>query len=157
MRAAGFTEAAQENRVGGFQKNDFGRNHAPDRLQQRGKFFKFCTFANIDHEGGPADLTGLHSQFGKLGNQFNGEIIDAIVAQILEGFQHRSLAGSAHASDDDQFGRALPASFGFAPSLGLDSGGKAPWPHALDSSIEAPEPRWPASAIRDTARLKMLA
>ena len=42
-------------------------------------------------------------EFRELRHQVHRKIVDAVVPEVLEGLQHRSLAGTAHAGDDDQF------------------------------------------------------
>jgi hypothetical protein len=50
-------------------------------------------FADIHHHGGALDMAaGLVAQIGELGNQIEGEIIDAIEPQVLERLQNRPFA-----------------------------------------------------------------
>ena len=84
MRAASFAEAAHQDGVGGFEENNLRRNHAPDRFQDSGKLFQLGAFAHVHDKRGAADLTGLHSQVGKLRDELHRQVIDAVVAQILE-------------------------------------------------------------------------
>jgi len=156
MRPAGFAETAQKNGVGGFQENDLGRDQAPDRLQKVGQLVEAGTFADIDDQGSAADLAGLHGEFGKFGNQLHRQVIDAVVAEILECFQDRSLTGAAHPGDDDEFRRVFAVAGGLATNrrtLGLLAGGGS----TLHQWIVALGPGRvfaPLSGNRDTGTLK---
>ena len=143
MRAAGLAEAAQQHRVGRFQKGDLGRNHPAHGLQNLWQFFQLRSFANIDYQCCAPDFARLHGQVGKLRDELDRQIVDAVVAQIFEGLQHRGLSRTAHAGDDDQFRRGglraaarrllLPLRFPGASCQRPDDSGL----HELDSSIRA--------------------
>ena len=59
------------------------------------------------------DVARLQGQFGKLRYQFDRKIVDAIVAKIFKGLQHRGLSRSAHSRNDDEFRRCLRDALGF--------------------------------------------
>src|SRR5207302_2808775 len=53
------------------------------------------------------NFAGLDRQLRESGDQFYGEIVDAVVTQVFEGLQRGGLAGAAHPGDDDQLGAAV--------------------------------------------------
>ena len=103
MRAARLAEAPQQHRIGGFEEGDLGRNHAPHCLQNARQLLELRAFAHIHHQRGAADLGRLQRHLGEARNQFDGKVVDAVVAQILKGLEHGRFAGAAHPRDDDQF------------------------------------------------------
>ena len=106
-----------------------------------GKLFQLGAFAHVDDEGGAANLARLHGQVGKLRDELDRQVVDAVVAEVLEGFQHRGLPRTAHAGDDDQFRRGLPADAGgpciCASTFFRIGRGGLTGLHELDSSIRA--------------------
>src|SRR6185437_12597360 len=50
-----------------------------------------------------ANRVRIADEIGKGRNQFDREIVDRIVAKVLEDSQDRGLTGSAQPGDDDQF------------------------------------------------------
>jgi hypothetical protein len=74
-------------------------NPAPDG----GKLLQAGAFADIDHERCMADGTRIADEIGKGRNQVDREVVDGIVAKILEGSKYRGLTGTAQPGDDDQF------------------------------------------------------
>ena len=91
MRPASFAEAAQQHCVGRLEKNDLRRNHLADGLQDAGKLAELGAFANVDDQRGAADIARLQRQFGEVRNQFDRKIVDAVVAEIFEGFKTEAL------------------------------------------------------------------
>jgi hypothetical protein len=86
MGPPGFTEPAHQGRVVGFEENE-ARAHQPAQTPvQRGEAFERGAFANIDDNGGLADIRGVLGQLSELRDQIDGEIVDRVVAQILERF-----------------------------------------------------------------------
>ena len=49
------------------------------------------------------NLLRLAHQAGKLGEQFEGQIIDRVIAEILEGLEGRGFPRAGDAGDNDQF------------------------------------------------------
>ena len=45
-------------------------------------------------------------QFGELGDQLHRQVVHRVVTQVLQRSQDRTLAGTAEAGDDHQFGLA---------------------------------------------------
>ena len=107
MRTARFAVAPQQRRVGGFKEDHHGGNHPLDRLDDGGKSLEFGTFADVDDQRGAADFGRLHGQFGEARNQVDGQIVDAVIAQIFKSLECRSLPGPAQAGDDDEFRTGL--------------------------------------------------
>src|SRR5215472_8469930 len=105
MGAAGFTVAAQQDRIRGFEKDQLGRNHALYRLEDRRKLLELLALANVDYQRGAFDLRRLPDQFRETGDQPHRKVVDAVVAQVLEGFEHRCLPRAAHSGNDDEFSR----------------------------------------------------
>ncbi len=103
MRAAGLAKTPQQHGIGGFQKGNLGRNHAPHRLENARQLFELRAFANIHHQRRAADLGRLQRHLGEARDQFDGKVIDAVVAQIFKSLEHRRFARAAHARDDHQF------------------------------------------------------
>ena len=140
MRPARLAEAAHENGVGSFEEDDLGRDHARNRLQYLGKFVELGAFTHVHHQRGAANLARLDRQVGELRDELHRQVIDAVVAQVLEGLQHRGFARTAHAGNDHQFRRMRRGAGGILPrTLRI-----FPFPargltglHELDSSIRA--------------------
>src|ERR1700733_1951654 len=126
MRPARLAETSYQHGIGSFQIHDSGWNQPPHRFQNAGKAFEFRSFADIDHQRRAAVFARLHGQLSKIRDQFDGKIVDAIVAQVLEGLEHRSLTRPAHAGNDYKFWRML--SLG-GTRLAFRRGGSAcgPW------------------------------
>ena len=83
-----------------------------------GSDFQLRAFANVHDQGGAADLGGLPHQFRKSRNQFDRQVVHAVVAEVLESFEDGGLAGATHAGDDDQFtGRAHGRQVTFAAAF----------------------------------------
>src|SRR6266852_1174701 len=61
------------------------------------------TLAHVHYQRGARNFPGLQRKFGKPGNQIDRQVVHAVVAQILERLQRRSLPRTAHARNDDQF------------------------------------------------------
>ena len=140
MRPARLAETAHQNRVGSFEEDDFRRDHAGDRLQYLRKLFQLRTFADVHDQRGAANLARLHGQVGKLRDELHGQVIDAVVAEILEGLQDRGLPRTAHAGNDHQLRRVLRSageiSFPSLPLVRFLARGPMGL-HELDSSIQA--------------------
>ena len=139
VRTASLAEAPHENGIGGLEEDDLGRNRTPNRFQNDRQLLQRGTFAHVHDQGGAAKLARLHGQVGKLGNEFNRQVVDAVVAQILEGLQNGGLTRTTHAGNDDQFrrmglARFLRGSLRAFPRLASRLSGR----HQLDSSIDAP-------------------
>ena len=66
MRTASLAEAPHQNGIGGLKENNLGRNHAPNRFQNPRQLLQLGAFAHVHDQGGAANLTRLHGQFGKL-------------------------------------------------------------------------------------------
>ena len=105
MGAASLAETSQQDCIGCFEEDDFRRNHPPNRLQHLGELSQLRAFADVNDESSPPDIPRLNRQLGKPGNQFDRQIIDAVVAEVFERFQHRRFSRTAHARDDHEFGR----------------------------------------------------
>ncbi len=99
MRAAGLAITAQQDFIRSFEEDHFGGDHPLDRFHDGRQFFQLATFADVDHQSGARIFRRLH-QFGEARDQFHRQIINRVVAEVLESFKHRSFAGAAHAGDD---------------------------------------------------------
>ncbi len=125
MRPACLAEAAQQHVVRRFQENDFGRDHAADRLQNVRQVSSLAPSRTSITKAVRRVSLRLNRQFGKLRNQLDRQVVDAVVAEVLEGLKDRSLPGTTHAGDDDQFRRASSRR---ASSLTLLPTGESPSP-----------------------------
>ncbi len=72
-----------------------------------GQAVETAAFANVHDDGGAFDLNGFADDRGELRQQFEGEIIDAMVSQILKGLERRRFARAGDPGDDDQLLRRL--------------------------------------------------
>ena len=66
---------------------------------------EFRAFADIDHQGGALDFGRLDCQFGKSRNELDRQVVDAVVAEVLESLKGGGFARAAHPGDDDQLRR----------------------------------------------------
>ena len=72
-------------------------------LQDHRQLVEPCAFADVYDQRRAMSLRRLAHQLGKAGNQVDRHIVDAVIAEIFEDFEHRRFAGTAHAGDDYQF------------------------------------------------------
>ena len=79
-----------------------------------GKSFQRLAFADIHHKRGAPDIWRNTRQFRKFGDEFDRQVIDRIIAQILEYFEHGTLAGTAKSGYDYQLA-AIGFAWGSAP------------------------------------------
>src|ERR1700674_5858480 len=103
MRAARLAEAAEERVVAGIDEDKRDGMILAEMLEQRGKLVQLHTFARIDQQGGArkgAFAGGM--QLGKNGHQFDGKIIDAVEAHVLEGAEDGAFSGAGNAGEDDE-------------------------------------------------------
>ena len=78
-------------------------SEAAQRLQQLRQLIDPSAFANINHQRGALDLSGVPHQVGEVGDQSCRKVIDRIKPQVFERLQRRELSRAADASDDDEF------------------------------------------------------
>jgi hypothetical protein len=71
---------------------------------------QLSAFANVDHQRGAPHVAGILSQLGELRNQFDGQVVDCIVAQVFESLEDCRLPRAAQTGDDHQL-RALRIQF----------------------------------------------
>ena len=72
-------------------------------LQERGQFLELIAFASIDEKRGAREAAFAGGvELGKNRNQFDGKIIDAIKAHVLEGVQDGAFSGAGQAGEDDE-------------------------------------------------------
>ncbi len=76
--------------------------HALDRVHDGRQLVQLRAFANIHHQRRALDLGRLPHQLGEAGNQVDRQVVHAVVAQILEGLEHRGFPRAAHAGNNDQ-------------------------------------------------------
>src|SRR5579862_9668204 len=129
MWSTSLAEAAKQDLVRRLQKHHLRRNHPANELENPRQIFELGTLAYVNNQRSEADLAGLHRQFGKLRDQLYRQVIDAIVAEILEGLQDRSFAGTTHAGDDDEFGRAPASTVRLSGRLGVQTASGTPGLH----------------------------
>src|SRR5579862_3350608 len=104
MRPSRLPKPPDQSMVRGLEKNerDF-RVRAVQALVHGRELAEGFAFADVRHHGGALNRTvGLLAELGKLGDETDGKVIDAVVAQILECFQHRALARTAEAGDHNK-------------------------------------------------------
>ena len=103
MRAARLTETAQQRFFRRFDENQIRR---PPRGVSACKFrqtFELLAFASINQQRRRVRFPRrLHAQFTEGGNQINGQVIDAIVAEIFEGFEDGTFSRAAQTGEDHQ-------------------------------------------------------
>src|SRR5436305_13868021 len=92
MRPARFTESAQKRSVACLQKDQARRHHPLDRLQNCRQSIELRALANIDNEGRTGYFSGLQRQFCESWDEIHRQVVDAVVAEIFERLQRRSLA-----------------------------------------------------------------
>jgi len=101
MGATRFAEAAEQDGIASLEKNDARGDEALDGLQDGGEFFELRAFAHVDDQGGARNLARSQRDLGKAGDQFDGQVVDAIISEVFEGLECGGLPGAAHAGDDD--------------------------------------------------------
>jgi hypothetical protein len=120
VRPSRLAETAKQGGIAGFKIDDLRGNHLLNRLQNPGQTLELGTFANINYQRSTLDLGGLDRKLGKSRDKFDRQVVDAVIAEIFEGFQGGSLSRPTHASDDHKFGaraavpRAAPVCRSFA-------------------------------------------
>src|ERR1700756_1173234 len=87
MRTSCLAETPQQDSVRGFQEDDLRRDHAADGFQNLRQLAQLAAFANINYEGGAARVTRPNSQFCKTRDQFDWQVVNAVVAEIFESLQ----------------------------------------------------------------------
>src|SRR5690242_15687010 len=105
MRTPRLAEAPHERFIRGFEENYLRVDGLLHLLQNLRQSRERLSFANIDYQSRALNFRRLSRQIGKAWNEFQRKVIDAVVAQVLECFQNRSLARAAHACNDHQLGR----------------------------------------------------
>ena len=78
------------------------------RLNKAGKLLERGAFADVHHQRRAADVGRVLGQLGEFRDQFDGQVVHRIVAQILQGLEHGAFAGAAQAGDDHQLGSGTP-------------------------------------------------
>src|ERR1035437_6123810 len=102
VRPARLREAAHQCLFAGLQEDHPRRKHLAHLLQNRRKAIQPHALANIHHQGRELDLDRLADQVGKPRNQFQRQIVDRVVAQVLKRLQSRQLPRARHAGQDHQ-------------------------------------------------------
>src|SRR6185437_13937520 len=102
VRASGFAVAAQQNRVGSLQKDDFGGDHSPHGFDDFRQLLELTPLADVHYERGALDLGRLSHEFRKSRDQSHGQVVYAVVAEVLEGLENRSFSVPAHPRNNDQ-------------------------------------------------------
>ncbi len=100
MGAAGLAEAADEGVVAGLQKQQGGAeagllSEGAQVVEDVGQIVQAASLADIDHGGEALDFAGLADRIHQAGDQVQGQVVDAVVAGILEDFDRGNLAGTA--------------------------------------------------------------
>ncbi len=103
MRPARLAVSPQQSVFGGLDENDRDGMMNAKMFQKRGQFFELIAFASIDEQGGAreAAFTG-GVQLCKNRNQFDGKIIDAIKAHVLERVEDGAFARAGQAGQDNE-------------------------------------------------------
>src|SRR5260370_22114226 len=107
MRPAGLAEAPYQDVVRCLQKKHRGIELFLQRAQDGRKLLELLALANVRYQGGLFNLRRLLDQFGKAGNQVNGKVVRAIVAQVFKSHQDGSLPRAGHAGNHYQMVRTL--------------------------------------------------
>jgi len=106
MLAAAFAEPLEQGFAAGVEENDFNRNAAPlefrDDAGDEGEIGR--QVARVDAHGDIDDAAGVGGDaVDERRQQARGEVVDTVVAPVLEIAQHRAFAGAGAAADDGQF------------------------------------------------------
>jgi len=93
VRPARLAEAAQQGFLGGFDEYKCRGHVTVNLLVERREALELLALARVHHKRGAIDIGGaVNVQLAKHGNQLHGKIVDAVVAEILEGLEHGALA-----------------------------------------------------------------
>ena len=102
MRAACFRVPADEHGVLSVEIDDAGLKKFLDALEDFREAIESGALANVHDDSGAFDLNGFTDDRGELREQFEGQIVDAVVSQILKGLKRRSFACAGDSSEDDK-------------------------------------------------------
>src|SRR5260370_20602708 len=70
------------------------------------QLFELRSLAGIDEQRGAREVAFAgRVQFGKNGNEINGQIIDAIKAHVFERFEYSALSGAGKSGENDKLAR----------------------------------------------------
>ena len=120
MRTPRLREAANQHGILSIEKDHARAQHLPDALENLGQAVEGGAFANVHHDGSMFGFLGFADQTGKLGQQFERQIVDAVISQIFKSLERRSLARTGDAGDDHQLPGGPGESLMFAAGyLGL--------------------------------------
>jgi len=93
-----FTEAAQQRFIASLDEHQAGRVLAPQLAVNGRQAFQLLALARVHQQRRALDFpAAIHVELTEGGDQVHRQVIDAIEAQVLEGLQHRALAGTAQA------------------------------------------------------------
>ncbi len=104
MGTASLAEAPDQGRLVGFEKHQPRGNLAADALVQGRKAVQRGALADVDDDGRLADVGHGLGQFGEFRDQPDGQIVDRIIAQVLQRLERGAFTGPAQPGDDHQFG-----------------------------------------------------
>src|SRR6185312_15398046 len=122
MRPPRLAEASHQRLVRGFEKNYLRVDCPFYLLQDLWQSSECLALANVDDQSGTLDFRRLPCEVREARNQFEREVIDAVVTQIFESFENGALARAAHPGDDHELGWAtlkLPSARRQTPTRSL--------------------------------------
>jgi len=85
--ATGFGVTTNEDGVLGVEENDASRKLLTDLLEDFGESVEGLTFAHINDDGGAVDFGGVTNEAGKIGQQFEGQVVNGVKAEILKSLE----------------------------------------------------------------------
>src|SRR5689334_15855515 len=104
MRTPRLTEAPNQGGLVSFKEDQPGWHHPPDAFEQARKTFERGALADVHHQRRPPNGRRVLGELGELRDQFDGEVVHRIVAQVFQRLEHGSLARAAQPGDDHQLG-----------------------------------------------------
>src|SRR6202041_1802922 len=103
VRATRLAVAAQQSVFAGFDEDDRDRVVNAKMLQDRGQFLKLIAFACVNEQrcAREAAIAG-GVELGKDRNEFDGKIVHAIKAHVLEGVEDGAFSRTGQAGENDK-------------------------------------------------------
>jgi hypothetical protein len=107
MRTPSLREAPLQGLVVGFEKQKPGRDLGREGAVDRRKAVERRTLAGVDDERRSMRLDGALGQISELRDEIDRQVIDRVIAKVLEGAQHGAFARPAEAGNDDDLRRPV--------------------------------------------------
>jgi hypothetical protein len=100
--AACLAVAADENLILRVEEDDRGGDEPLDVLEDIRKTVEGLALANIDDNSCMLNLSRVSDEFGEVWEEFEGEIINGLKAEVFEGSQDTGFARAGDSGHDDE-------------------------------------------------------